>query len=1316
MLTRRLLSLAGALLLALIALFGAYAEEAIPESLPPVDEAEQALPASSEAPAEVTPLVIRWLDDAGTEQETDAEWVSGEGGGFYRVELSAEAMPALTVTKAGDSAEETGAWLLAAYLGDADDGAGVFSVQDGEPDGFEATLYIYIRQPLAVTPAPSPDAVEANQVMVIVHYETPDGTPIADDDVIPAQRGTQVQVFTSFNQEGWTALSDPIQYVDVPAEGPDVIEVVFQYTQPTPTPAPPEVKVTIHYRDEGGSPVADDTVASYPGGTEAEIRAVPENLKENYYPYSDSVQRVQLNSSGTPQEVTFYYTYQPPATPAPAYVIIRYLNEADEPVAADTTMTGAPGQEMVVYAAPEQLQADYVLDDEESRVVVFPDDGQPLTVVFRYRYEMPETPVPTATPEPPATATPQPAPGVALVQVSYVYQGDDSLNYSEPVTVYQGQTYLSAQEGQRSGYQLISDDNVLVTVNENGVAEPNRVTFLFAPVSAGAAMPELVINYLAEDGTPVATATLLTLRIGENTVYAAPVDLQEGYEQITPSCTVTVDSNGQPDQQSVIFYYRKTSGDTAEEDGFQVVPASGFARSNNASINLRSYPSTSSDSTIVAKINKTDIIEIHGKTEHNGTWYLVSVNERRGYVSASVITLLSDEEVAILQGLYFDDGSGESPVDPETGLIERWGQVNKKVNVRKEPGGKVITELKRNSMVFVDEPTDVDGTLWYRIRYGKNKEAYVMAEFITLYSAAESQAYQFSLPTAVPTHTVPATRIPTSTPTPFVPTPTPTAVPLTPTPVVTETPVPYTGYAITTNRATVYSGLQADKSSMVTLNGDTLVIVQGQTYVNGVCWDSIRVISSGMTGFVEDRHLTHVSNEVAEEYIEIQATATPAPTPDNTPLPFTGLATVRMDGVPLRQQTNSNAQFLAVLNTGSVVYVLSQTTTEDGFSWCLVQSGQYLGYVRRDLIREMTIEEIIAYNDANKSRPTPTPAVTATPRAQSAMASCWGIISRAQVSLRARPNAESMQLRLMSRNEFVQVQGSFLGDDGLVWLQVLANGQTGYLRDTWVEILTQGQLTSVVTSDDFKSANTTDTTVTGADSIQPYENYLVNQDTNPSPNTAYEPFNPYTAPPVSASAQTAAGNQTPSPTMPPTPVPTIINNMSATPAPEAAGGSHLGGVLIGAAILAIGGGVAFSAYAIHDRKRRQALRRAQALRRRQRQAESAPEEPSVSAPSSYRRDSGSGIAMQSIAKPVPTGETAKFELHHDEAGAETQAFRRPARRINPDEAFSAAGQASHRPAVTREEPSAPETPVQNASEAPGRRRRSERHQYDKDGN
>ena len=511
-------------------------------------------------------VMLVWTDEFGEEQNETVRPSQDESGVTFVAELPVAVAPALTIFQAYETAAEgEPSWMYVdAEAGYDPEGTPQFTwLTDA---GEQVTLLIYLSGTVSEAEDQEPAApveTPSGSVTIIVHYQTADGTSIAEDETYMGLRGTAVPLYAKTLDEEWTLVSDPLQYLDVSPDAPDVLEASFIYIKPTPTPAPPEVRVIVHYRDVGGVPVASDTVIMCPGGCEQTVVAAPEDLKENYYPTSESVQQVQTNSDGVPQEIIFFYTYRAPATPAPAYVVIRYEDAEGNAVAEEGQLTGSPGQEMTVYAAPEQLLDFYELDDTETKQVTLPESGAAVTVTFRYRLELPETPAPTDTPVPEVTPTPQPARAMGFVQVSYVYQGDSSLDYSEPITVYEGQTELSGADGLRAGYRLISAETVTVTLSADGRAEPNQVTFVYTAENGEVAMPELIVQYFAEDGTQIATSTLMTLHLGENTVFASPVDLREGYEQLSPSFTVNVDEQGHADADLVTFYYKKSSGSDA---------------------------------------------------------------------------------------------------------------------------------------------------------------------------------------------------------------------------------------------------------------------------------------------------------------------------------------------------------------------------------------------------------------------------------------------------------------------------------------------------------------------------------------------------------------------------------------------------------------------------------------------------------------------------------------------------------------------------------------------------------------------------------
>ncbi|MBQ8081527.1 MAG: SH3 domain-containing protein, partial [Clostridia bacterium] len=508
--------------------------------------------------------------------------------------------------------------------------------------------------------------------------------------------------------------------------------------------------------------------------------------------------------------------------------------------------------------------------------------------------------------------------------------------------------------------------------------------------------------------------------------------------------------------------------------------------------------------------------------------------------------------------------------------------------------------------------------------------------------------------------------------------------------------------------------------------------------VNGVCWDSVRVVSSGTTGFMEDSRLARINSEQATYYLEELATPTPAPIFRPTAEPFEGYAKTLGEGAVLREYMNTNASIIQVLGENTVVSVYSQATGTDGDTWCLVQHGQYFGYVRRDMIAQMNEWEITGYLESMRT-PTPSPQITATPRAASAMTTSYGYVSRDQVRLRSEPNTSSTPLRLMSRYEFAFVLETLTGADDQAWYRVLIGGQTGYVRSDCFRVLTQGELDTFLASDDYRSANVTETTVSGIDSIQSYEDYTQAQWQNPSLSASYEPFDPYGTP-----TPLPGGSATPSPTpyAQATPAPTIIASLNGdpvTPAPNSEGGSGFGGILIafgvGIGLAAIGG--AYAWYTHQRNKRRRAAQRVQQARR----AQSAAARPPVREEAAgYRRDASSRSAYErpdgadERAEGQMSGSTRRTQRYDESVRRApvdtTTRYRRPsdpsgAPSVSPYEVRSAETEGTRRMdraaqpddyAIYRRPAQQDAGAAETAASGTARHRRSERHTYDDEGN
>ena len=1111
-------------------------------------------------------------------------------------------------------------------------------------DGETVLIRVYLSQSVA-EPLPEKEndsaAQQRGSVQIVVHFVDTDGRQIAPDRIETVWTG-RLDVIYADTIDGYTRTGDVAKTIQLAPGTTEAEDITFVYTADEPEEIPPEpadAQISIEYLDEDGNRLADDTFMICPGGMTTEVIPEAGHVPENYVLTDEQPQSVFVDFDGPhPKTVSFHYAYQAPAEKKQIRVITEYVDRNGQPLAPAQEAFYAEGETVVITASPEGLDASvWVPDGETERVIVAADEGgQTQVVSFVYVsavFGQSEAFPASGTEEPQQTPTPGAAPVVKLIQVIYSYENDIygySGSKSEPVS--EGETLLFAEEP-KPGYQLEGEDAQLVTVFPDGTTDPETVVFHYTRIpdqtKPPAVQTTISVYYLDESGMNVAAPTLETVYEGTQTIYANPTDLKDGYDLITGPQEVVCQADGTLIPDQLVFIYRSASvQEEPEADGmndFSLQPYSGYARALRT-VNLRSYPDQSDSTNIIATVTRDDLIVLEGITSYKSyTWFYVSVNGRKGYMAQSVIQELSDSEAAFIRssGVRPEDGEPEQ-ADGESGIIERWGKTRTSVKFRSSPGGSLIRSLKRNTEIFVLSSEEVDGVQWYTA-LSNGQTGYVMAEFIDLLNAEQSALKQSRLKTPVPTHTPMMTRVPTATPTMYIPTPTPTPAAEIITPAPTKTPEPYTGYGAAVFRAAVRSSLSLSEDAVrEMIPVDTLVYVQGQTYVEGVCWDSVRVVSSGVTGFMEDSQIRRISEGEAEYYIAELTTPTPAPVIVSTPAPFTGTARTLGGYVPLRADMSSNARIIQLMEENSVLQVYEQATTAGGITWCLAQYGADIGYVRRDMIVQMNDWEIGGYI-ASLRTPTPTPFATATPLAGGQRITAYGIINKDKVNLRMEPNISSISLYMMSRNEMAYILHSVIDENEKIWYYVTISNRTGYVRADYLTILNQNELDDFLNTEEFRSANNSENPIHDSSSLYSYEDHLQQQWESASVTSSFEPFNPYETP-APAAAATPQPAQTPALTMPPTFEPTIVAGFKMEADENGASGGP--SVIIpllaaGAAVIIIGGAVILFRGFRRRKKRLQAMMRAQRTQQGRRGAYQDGEDGGTARQySQYRNDSG----------------------------------------------------------------------------------------------
>ena len=1065
-----------------------------------------------------------------------------------------------------------------------------------------APIFYFISNATPV-PAQTPFAAKPAQVAVL-YLSLDDGLPVAMEGMVSCPPGKATDVYPNPVGliEGFVLVSEPVVTVRVDEFGQaDQYEVVFLYQNAGGESNTPQLEsrdITVRYYSLDMQQIASPTrFTCYPG-----LNAVypePFDLKSGYELIGEDVQFVELNEQGvSAADITFYYQriYQP--TPAPVNVRVQYLSRDGQYVAQEQWVSCPYGQETIIRANPQGLLSDYVLDSSSAVSVRVDEKGAaPDPVIFYYRY-----------------APNVPAPKIALVPVKYVRPDGVTAFYTYTETCVEGieniiRVDLSRME---AGYELASAPQVKVTVNSDGSWYPGEVIFQFRnEVNA-----YVTVYYQDLNGRNVASPQQVLCFVGNNSIMAQPVDLQGGYSLIGDNTQyVVLSQDGLLAPGSVVFRYAYTATatpvpGTPSPFPYEYTVMDGYCYPRNDNVNFRSEPSTALNTSIIAQVSRRDLAHIKGKVRNfqNEIWYHVSVGGQEGFLKDTVVRVLTEAEVAALFNYTLAPTQMPTPAPtpvPDGAAIDRWSLTNAGgLNFRRAPqsGNNVIRQIGKNTRVWVYSSQTVDGEKWYHVRVN-GTDGYLMAKFLNLYSQQESDLLQQQLASPMPTQVPAPTQQPTLSPT-LIPTLAPTLLPtLIPTLQPTATPAPYRGYAITLWMSALRTGIgQGNESILEMVPADTLIYVEWQNTVDGVVWSSVQNMRTNARGFMLNEGLRPITPEEAGYYLNAMqpvSTATPEPMQQE------GYAMALGDGVPMRAFPDTNGEIMQLLPVGAIASVRGQMY-DGSTGWHMVQYNGDWGFIRQDQMRMLSQNEAWEYeNSLWGATPVPQPSLapTAAPITQNSLSSYGHVQSQSgRVNLRSAPSKDSNRIRLLDNYAFALVMGTFEKDDG-TWYHVSQAGTEGYISGEYFKVLTLGELSQFLQSQEYLNANQSSSSSSGntTTQIQPVEDYNQTVWQNPALQASYEPFNPYVTPTPDPERL-----PTPAPTRQPTPVPTVylapVGPLGglATPAPttKTTGLNWLWVLLV---IAIAGVGAAVYAYSIHrknEQRRRQAIRAQQARQAR----------------------------------------------------------------------------------------------------------------------
>lgn len=407
-------------------------------------------------------------------------------------------------------------------------------------------------------------------VKVIVRYLDERGEAIVPESEALFEEGThQVRPMADISNEDYILTSPEFYPLTVTLEGASESEFTFTYQRVVKP-----VQVTVHYVNEAGEPVAEDTYQTLTEGPSVVFYLA--NIENYYLPEgAEPFQNVIVDADGAhPDEVTFVLQHR---SAEPVTIPVLYVDQdTGLEIALSSAVTVQPDSEAEVSAlpAPEGLLRDYLLVSEPVVSVRVDSNGVSSVsqVVFNYIYN----PQPDNTPEqapdeepsetPPALPTPEPTeepPQAQPVAVTVHYLDAEGKPVAQDSTVRcdVGDTAIKAAPVDLlEGYVPDGPQDALVHVDENG-ATPAEITFLYRYMDEAPAPKVALVNvkYLDPDGNVFYSYPSSYVEGRDSTVYINwdYVDPSLGYVLDSPDTVqIDMDSTGAAIPEEVVFQFK----------------------------------------------------------------------------------------------------------------------------------------------------------------------------------------------------------------------------------------------------------------------------------------------------------------------------------------------------------------------------------------------------------------------------------------------------------------------------------------------------------------------------------------------------------------------------------------------------------------------------------------------------------------------------------------------------------------------------------------------------------------------------------------
>jgi len=418
-----------------------------------------------------------------------------------------------------------------------------------------------------------------------------------------------------------------------------------------------------------------------------------------------------------------------------------------------------------------------------------------------------------------------------------------------------------------------------------------------------------------------------------------------------------------------------------------------------------------------ARLNRGWVAEILGSTTYEGyLYYQVTTNRPdytdkgfTGYLRSDVFRPMTSAELTAFLANPIQAGYSFGPASSVTAspaTISGFIKIKKPdTNLRQTPGGESLLQMPVATILpYYGSTINNLGYNWAYVNHPSAGFGYVRGD-----------CFDFSTQAGVIV--------------------TPTPVPVQPTLQPTTAPSGTTGY-ITLIKGGVNLRQTAGGPSIGQLDRDTVLPYYGFTQQGGYTW--YYVLSTLGAGYIRSdmAKLTDGTGQL------------PAVTPAPTGTAAAGYILTLRGGINLRRTPNLYAEVLMQVAKGRVLPLAAPVVTNAGYNWYFVQVDGRTGYLRGDMLRQLTAEEVTLYLSSGvipgDAAPTPGPE-----QITGHIVTTIGL-----VNVRISPSLDAQVLTQLSSSGAVFPMYSTVSSGGKAWYKVQSGVQVAYILGSLARVMT----------------------------------------------------------------------------------------------------------------------------------------------------------------------------------------------------------------------------------------------------------------------